>query len=213
MRNTICIVLAATWGCAAFASEIKVGVLPFADATATGGASLGDSMSRATQAEIVHSTQLEGRVIQLPAGLRADQLDSEKIVSLGRENHVDVVVLGTVLDARAEESGRSGSGPSIFGQSIGVGLHSTKATVTLQADIYDVASGKKLDSLRLTGTQSDKKISGSVYTSLGSVNTDSPSFQNSTLGKAMQKAIAEMVQHLTGESARITLAAAGTETK
>jgi len=178
------------------ASDMKVGVLPFADATATGGASVGESLSRATQAEIVHSTTLEGRVIVLPAGIRSDQLDSEKILILGRDNHVDLLVYATVLDAKAEDSNHRGSGPPIFGQSIGLGLNSTTAAVTLQADIYDVASGKKLSSSRLTGTQRDKKVSGDVYTSLGAVDTSSQTFQKSTLGKAMQKAIADMVKQI-----------------
>jgi len=178
------------------ATDLKVGVLPFSDATATGGASLGESLGRATQAEIVHATSLEGRVIVLPAGTRSDQLDSEKILALGRDNHVDLMVCGTVLDAKVEDSNHRGSGPSILGQSIGLGLNSSTATVTLQADIYDVASGKKLGSSRLTGTQSENKVSGNVYTSLGSVDTSSQTFQKSTLGKAMQKAIADMVKQV-----------------
>lgn len=201
MKSVISFFMAATL---LAASDMKVGVLPFADATATGGASLGESLGRATQAEIVHSTPLEGRVIVLPTGARADQLDSEKILAIARDNHVDLIVCGTVLDAKAEDSNHRGSGPAIFGQSIGLGLHSTTATVTLQADIYDVASGKKLNSSRLTGTQSDKKVSGNVYTSLGSVDTGSQAFQKSTLGKAMQKAIADMVKQVADIAGRQT---------
>ncbi|HXN49117.1 MAG TPA: CsgG/HfaB family protein [Bryobacteraceae bacterium] len=202
MKHIATFVMAVACAYAGAAPDVKVGVLPFADATASGGAALGESLSRATQAEIVHSTQLEGRVVPLPAGLRTDQLDSEKIVGLGRDNHVDLIVLGTVLDAHAEQSSHSGSGPSIFGQSIGAGLHATKATVTLQADVYDVASGKKLESLRLSGAQSDRKVSGNVYTSLGSVDTSSPAFQTSTLGKAMQKAIADLVKRLDADASK-----------
>ena len=206
MKPTTLLSILATITAPLWASAPTVGVLPFADATATGGSTLGESMSRTTQAEIVHSTQLEGRVILLQNGIRPDQLDSEKIVALGRDNHVDLIVLGTVLEARAEQAGHSGSGPSFFGQSIGVGFHSNKATVTLQADIYDVASGRKLDSLRLTRTQNDRKMSGSVFTSLGSVDTNSPSFQNSTLGKAMQKVIADLVRRLNEDASRATAA-------
>lgn len=184
------------------ASDIKVGVLPFADATASGGSGIGESLSRATQAELIHSTTLEGRVLALPAGTRSEQLDSEKILALGRENHVDLILLGTVLEAHAESSSHAGSGPSIFGQSIGAGLHSTNAIVTLQADLYDVASGRKLESVRITGTHSDRKISGNVSTSLGSLDTSSQAFQNSTLGKAMQEAIADMVKRLAAEAAK-----------
>jgi hypothetical protein len=186
---------------------IKVGILPYADATAAGQAGIGDSLSRLTQAEIVHSTQMEGRALQITSGLTPQQLDSEKIVALGKEQNVDMVVMGTVLDAHADESAQNTSPRSIFGQSINANLHSYKATVTLQADLYDVATGKKLDSFRVTQTQSDKKIGAGAATSLGTLNTASSALQNSTLGKALQKTIAQLVKRIDQEKTKTTPAA------
>jgi hypothetical protein len=182
---------------------VKVGVLPYADATAAGQASIGDSLSRLTQAEIVHSTQMEGRALQITSGLSPQQLDSEKILALGKEQNVDMVVMGTILDAHAEESAQNSSSRSIFGQSISANLHSYKATVTLQADIYDVATGKKLDSIRVTQTQSEKKVGAGAATSLGNLDTASSALQNSTLGKALQKTIAELVKRIDAEKTKI----------
>jgi len=203
MRAIVWTFLSAAACCVAQSAGAKIGVLPFSDATATGGANIGETLGRATQAEIVHSTRLEGRVILLPPGTKAEQLDSQKILALGHENNVDLIVFGTVLTAQVEQSNHSGSGPAIFGQSVGVGTHSTKATVTLQADLYDVAAGRKLDSLRFTDSQSDRKVSGNVMTTLGSMNTGGADFQNSTLGKALQKVIAEMVKRVEGEASKI----------
>src|SRR5215831_13980128 len=78
------------------ANQPKVGILPFSDATASGSLNLGETLSRLTQAEIVHSTQLEGRALTAPNALRPEQLDNEKILAAGKENNVDVVVMGTV---------------------------------------------------------------------------------------------------------------------
>ena len=197
-------VIAAAFCLSVAAQEIKVGVLPYADATATGQANLGDSLSRLTQAEIVHSTQLEGRALQITDGTTPQQLDSSKIIALGKEQNVDLVVMGTVLDAHADESAQSGSPHSIFGQSFSSGLHSYKATVTLQADLYDVAAGKKLDSVRITESQTDRKVSVSAATSLGNLDTGSPTFQNSTLGKALLKAIGALVKRIDVDKAKLT---------
>jgi Curli production assembly/transport component CsgG len=191
------------------AQEIKIGILPYSDATASGANAIGDTLSRLTQAEIVHSTHMEGRVVALPAGLKSEQLDGKKIVELGKADNLDLIVMGTLLQAQTEDSGQNGTGRSLFGQMIGGGLHSAKATVTLQADVYDVPSGKKLDSLRVSQTQSDKKISGNANTTLGSVNSSSSSFQNSTLGKALQKTIAELVKQLDNEKFKQTSRVAG----
>lgn len=183
----------------ATAQTIKLGVLPYSDATASGNANVGDTLSRLTQAEIVHSTQLEGRVILITDGTRPEQLDSAKILALGKAAGVDVVMMGTLLEAHAEESAQNGLSRSIFGQTFSGGLHSWKAAVTLQADLYDVATGQKLDSLRVSQTDAEKKIAGGAATTLGSMDTSTPAFQDSALGKALQKTIAELVRRIDAE--------------
>ncbi len=185
------------------AQGAKVGVLPYSDATASGGANIGDTLSRLTQAEIVHSTQLQGQVVLITNGLRPEQLDSGKIVALGKDAGVDLIVMGTLLEAHAEESEQNGASRSIFGQTISAGLHSWKAAVTLQADVYDVATGQKLDSLRVSQTQVEKKVTGSAATTLGSMDTSTPAFQNTTLGKALQKTIADLVKRIDAEKTKL----------
>lgn len=188
-------------------AQTKVGVLPYSDATASGGVNVGDTLSRLTQAEIVHSTQLQGQVILITDGTRPEQLDSNKIIALGKEANVDMVIMGTLLEAHAEESAQNGMSRSIFGQTLSGGLHSWKAAVTLQADIYSVATGQKLDSVRVSETQSDKKVTGGAVTTLGSMDTSTPAFQNSTLGKALQKTIADLVKRLDAEKSKATTTA------
>ena len=185
------------------AQTAKVGVLPFSDATASGGANIGDTLCRLTQAEIVHSTQLQGQVILITDGTRPEQLDSAKIITLGKDAGVDIVVMGTLLEAHAEESAQNGMSHSIFGQTFSGGLHSWKAAVTLQADIYSVATGQKLDSLRVSETQTDRKVTGGAVTTLGSMDTSTPAFQNSTLGKALQKTIADLVERIDTEKSKV----------
>jgi len=185
------------------AQTAKVGVLPFSDATASGGANIGDTLCRLTQAEIVHSTQLQGQVILITDGTRPEQLDSAKIITLGKDAGVDIVVMGTLLEAHAEESAQNGMSHSIFGQTFSGGLHSWKAAVTLQADIYSVATGQKLDSLRVSETQTDRKVTGGVVTTLGSMDTSTPAFQNSTVGKALQKTIADLVERIDTEKSKV----------
>jgi len=202
-RVVLAIVLASMWVANSAAQTLKVGVLPYADATASGQANIGDSLSRLTQTEIVHSTELDGRALQITNGLSPQQLDSEKVIALGKEQNVDVVVMGTVLDAHAEESAQTSSPRSIFGQSISANVHSYKATVTLQADLYDVSAGKKVDSIRLTVMQTDKKVGAGAATTLGNLDTSSTALQTSTLGKALQKAITDLVKQIDADKSKI----------
>ena len=185
-------------------AEIKVGVLPFSDATASGAINIGDTMSRLTQAEIVHTTQLQGRALLITSGLKPEQLDSEKILAIGKESNVDVVVMGTLLEAHMEESAQNSGTRALFGQAISANFHSWKATVTVQADIYEVATGKKIESFRTTQTQTDKKVGAGAITSIGTVDTGTPAFQASTLGKALQKAVADVVKRVDADKSKLT---------
>lgn len=186
-----------------FKYQYKIGVLPFVDNTSSGGQETGVAIGRAVQAELAHSTDLVGRVLKLEEGVNAEDVDSEKAVEVGRTRKVDVVLAGTVLDANSEESEKSASGPSIFGQSVAGSAHSMKATVSLQGDLYNVTTGKLIESIRVTANASDTKVGANVSTTLGDVSTGGASFNNSTIGKALHKAVADLVKRIAADQPKM----------
>jgi hypothetical protein len=184
-----------------FKYQFKIGVLPFVDNTGSGGDDLGPALSRAVQAEFTHSTDLEARVVALDEGVAATDVDDAKAVEMGRAHKVDVVLLGTVLEASSEQNSKSGSGPSFGGISLGGNANSMKATVTLQGDIYSTTTGKKIDSIRVTGNDSETKVGTDVSTDLGGLSSGGASFDNAPIGKALHKAVAELTKKIAaGES-------------
>ena len=183
--------------------QFKIGVLPFVDSTGTSGTNLANSVSQAVQAEIVHTTQLQGRVLTLDPGANPSSVDASKAVSIGQGQNVDVVVMGTVLEAHAESSSSSASLPSVRGFSLGGNKQTMKATVTLQADLYSTSNSQKIDSIRVTGEQSQTKIGADTYTDLGSLSTGGTSFDNSTIGKAFHKAVSDLVKKINSEQAQM----------
>ncbi len=184
-----------------FKYQFKVGVLPFMDGTG-GGEDTGVVVGRALQAELAHSTNLMGRVLKLKEGMSAEEIDSEKAVEFGKERRVDVVIVGTVLEASNEESESNIDGPSIFGQSAGVAGRSMKAVVTIQGDLFNVANGKQIGSFRATGKASDTKVGANVSTTLGELS-NSASSEKSPIGKALQKAVAELVKNIAATEAKM----------
>ena len=183
--------------------QFKVGLIPFIDNTMSGGAEVGVAVSRAVQAELTHSTDLIGRAIKLD-DVAPEDVDGEKAVQIGRARSVDVVLIGTVLDATAEQSDKNVQSPSILGQSVGGGSRSVKAAVTLQGDLYSVADGKLIESIRVTGRASETKLGADVYTTLGSVSTGGSSFQDSAIGKALTSAVAELVKRIAADQKKMT---------
>lgn len=176
-------------------STIKVGIVPFADATASGNRAAGADISRTMQAEMVHSTNLVPRVLALGGSATAEDLDADKAIALGRAQHVDLVFVGTVLEARSEESNKSGWIPAIKGQSGNVHIRRIKATVTLQGELYDVAGAQRIFSVRTTGNETNNAVGGTVNSRFGSWGNDSyGAFLESPLGKALQAALADMTK-------------------
>ena len=126
---------------------------------------------------------------------RADELDGEKAVALGRAQRVDLVFMGTVLEARSQESNKSGRLPFIKGQSGSISIRRVTATVTLQGELYDVATGQRLFSVRVTGENSNNAVGGTAYTTYGAWGNDGYlGFLDSPLGKALQTALADMTK-------------------
>jgi len=79
-----------------------------------------------------------------------------------------------------------------------------KATVTLQGDLYNVATGKKIESLRVTGKASETKVGADVSTSLGDLSSGGASFQNSPIGKALHNAVTDLVKRITADESKMT---------
>ena len=186
-----------------FKYQFKIGVLPFVDNTGSGGQDLSTALSRAVQAEIAHSTKLEGRVLKLDEGTNAEDVDSDKAIEIGRAHKVDAVLVGTVLEASTEHSDRSSSGPSIGGINLGGSTHSVKATVTLQGDLYNTTTGKQIDSFRVTGKDSKTKVGANVNTSLGGLSTGGSTFDNSPIGKALHEAVTDLVKKVSDEQSKL----------
>jgi hypothetical protein len=180
---------------AASDKAIKVGIFPFADATASGNRSVGADVGRTMASEVTHSTTLMPRMLAADGSIRAEDLDGEKAIAIGRDQKVDLVFIGTVLEARTEESNKSGWIPSIKGQSANISVRRVKATVTLQGELYDVASGQRIFSVRVTGNDSNNALGGTAYTRFGAWGNDNyRTFLDSPLGKALQAALADMTK-------------------
>src|SRR5580658_7265006 len=145
------------------AAQFTVGVLPFVDNTGA-GQDISSSVSRAVQAEIAHSSRLNGRVLSLDSGASPNNIDAQQAVTIGRAQGVDVVIVGTVLEATSSQSSGSTGLPSFGGISIGGSKQSVKAQVTLQADLYSTTTGQQIDSIRETGNASQTKIGADVST-------------------------------------------------
>jgi OOP family OmpA-OmpF porin len=117
---------------------------------------------------------------------------------------VDVVLIGTIVEADSQQSSSSASLPSFGGISLGGSKQNVKATVTLQADLYNTSNGQKIDSISQTGNASQSKVGSDVSTGLGSINTGGADFDNSAMGKAFHAAVSALVKQVNSEQGQMT---------
>jgi len=182
---------------------LTVGMLPFLDNTGSGGQDLSLALSRVVQTEIARSTDLQARVLQLDNGTNIAAIDANAAVAIGQAQNVRVIVIGTVLAATSEQSSKSANIPSIGGFHIGGSANSVKATVTLQAVLYNVSTGAKIDTVQATGTNSQTKVGTNISSSLGDLSTGGNGFDNSPIGKAFHSAVTDLVKKVAADEPKM----------
>ena len=88
----------------------KIGILPFDDAAGV-GPELGRQVAMFIRSELLKSKKLMPKFITYAPeegeeGETPGLLDVEKAIALGRDNEVDLVLIGTILEAEAESERR-----------------------------------------------------------------------------------------------------------
>jgi hypothetical protein len=87
--------------------------------------------------------------------------------------------------------------PKIKGQTVHVTLRSIEAKTELQGVLYDVATGERLFTTKVSGSHKDNSYAGRVWSSWGSWDVgDHAAFMASPMGQAFLKASREMVKQI-----------------
>lgn len=183
----------------------EIGVLPFADGTGSGNRDLPAALAAQVASKIAGTRGIRARVLALPHATEPQEVDEKEAIALGRSQGVDAVLVGSIVAATASKSSHQTGSFSIGGFSVGGNVHSVKADVTLQGSLYDVTSGRKLDTFRAVGQVSKTGVGAGVDTDLGSFSTDS-SFEDSPLGKALTSATAELAKRVSSDRAKLSYA-------
>jgi hypothetical protein len=177
----------------------KIGILPFEDATGA-GPELGQQVAMFIRAEMLKSKKIMPKFITYaPAegeeGEAPSLVDVEKALALGRDNEVDLVLIGTILAAEAESSDSSIGGISFKKATVGSSLRKVKATITIQGDLLSVAEGGLVESFEATGSKTDKMVGADLSTNWGDFSSGSDK-ANSPNAKALREAVAKLVKKI-----------------
>jgi curli biogenesis system outer membrane secretion channel CsgG len=182
-----------------FPQTKKIGLLPFDDAAGV-GPELGRQVAVYVRSELLKSKKLMPKFIAPAAEEGAETgepglIDVEKALELGRANQVDFVLIGTILEAEAEESDSSIGGISLSKASVGSTLRKVKATITIQGDLLSVADGTLVQSFEAKGDKTDARVGADLSTDWGDYASDSAS-ANTPNAKALREAVESLVKQI-----------------
>ena len=177
---------------------LEVGIVPFDVVSVEGaGGDVSQGMAKLTRIELVRNSRFRPRLLTVTDGAQSPQA-VEKISELGRLANVDVVLVGTVLDAGTSHSRRHANTGGVFGVGVGGSITRTSAHVSLHVELVDPASASVVGTFEVEGSASGTGVGADLSTALGSVNTGDAGENGSPMAKALREAAqriaAEMVK-------------------
>jgi curli biogenesis system outer membrane secretion channel CsgG len=173
---------------AAAAGPIRAGILPFDvvnidRATAQTGAAL----AKLVRIEMIKGHKLTPVLLTLPPG--AEQpVTPDAAAAAGKAETAAVVIVGTVIDGTVSYSSHGANTGLIHSLGVGGNISRTTAHVSLHVDLVDPAKGTIVDSFDVEGKASDTGVGMDLNTALGGVNSNSDSWMNTPMGKALSQA-------------------------
>lgn len=181
-------------------AQVTIGILPFPDLSGNSDlGQLGTVLPALMQTALANRDKLMPREIQPGAsapGAGPQVVNSTYAIQLGQYYGTNLVLAGSILSGQIETKQGSFNGGSLGGFQLGGSSNSQSATVTLQVDLIDVGRSKDLGTFRATGKDRETHIDPNVNSNYGNMNMQSTQFQNTSLGKATNRAIAELTRQV-----------------
>jgi len=175
------------------AQKLSVGIAPF-DVVSVEGASDEASMSMAklVRVEMIKAGRLQPQLLTPPPD-SPTPLPRDEAVKLGRAAKVDIVLVGTVLEAGTSSSSRGANTGGLLG-GIGVGARHERVTakVMLNIELVDPKSGDVADTFDVESSNSESGMGADLSTALGGLDSDSAVSETSPLSKALRDAAAKI---------------------
>jgi curli biogenesis system outer membrane secretion channel CsgG len=128
-------------------------------------------------------------------------LTPQRAAELGKSAGVDLILLGTVLEASSSRNNNRASTSrlgGIIGSSVGGSVTRTTAKISLHAELVESATGRSVDTFEVEASNPDTGVGADLWSTLGNFNLGDDGWQKTPMGKALREA----AQKLTTEVAK-----------
>ena len=203
-RSLLTIVVACTLALiqAQAADPPTIGIVPFDVSTVqgSGGADAGRVLGTLVRVEMLKNKQIRPQLIELPTGVRPP-LTPQRAAELGKSAGVDLMLLGTVLEASSSRNNNRASTSrlgGIIGSSVGGSVTRTTAKISLHAELVESATARSVETFEVEASNTDTGVGADLWSTLGNFNLGDDGWQKTPMGKALREA----AQKLTTEVAK-----------
>ncbi len=170
-------------------TPIKVAVIEFDDASYSGA---GSKIASFINLVLSRNPKLRVSYISLgdlyndPDNLGVNRIDRRALADFGMRKGYHIVISGMVVDSGVKHSNASVPVP---GWDAGVNVSSVSAYVAFEVVVVPAGNPGGGYNARYRGEESAADVGGWAWTDWGYVDVSSDSFQQSPMGKALQKAV------------------------
>lgn len=178
-----------------------VGILPFVDLS--GNPDLGQLSSilpALLQTSLANHGTLAPHQIQpgasAPGAGGPQVIATAYAVQLGQYYRTNLVLTGSIVSGQVVTKQGGFSGGNLGGFQLGGNSNSQTSTVTIQINLVDVGRGQSLGLFQATGKDRQTHIDPNANTNYGTMNMQSSQFQNSSLSKATNNAMADLTKQI-----------------
>lgn len=168
----------------------RIGLLPFDIANVGGGSyPAAQALAKLVRVEMITDTRVQPVLLDLPAGARLP-LSPAQLAALATEHDLDMIVVGTILEAETTRGSNRVSTRGLggrLGSSVGTSVTRTRAEVSMHVELASKA-GEVTHAFQVEGDNTDLGIGADIWTSLGSFDLGDADWDKSPMGKALREA-------------------------
>lgn len=179
----------------------SVGILPFTDLSRNPDlGQLSSILPALLQTSLANHGSLAPRQIQpgasAPGATGAQVVATAYAVQLGQYYRTNLVLTGSIVSGQVVTKQGGFSGGNLGGLQLGGNSNSQTSTVTIQINLVDVGRGQSMGMFQATGKDRQTHIDPNANANYGTMNMQSSQFQNSSLSKATNKAMADLTKQI-----------------
>jgi curli biogenesis system outer membrane secretion channel CsgG len=201
---SVCFLVAFSTLHSAAQNRVRIGLIPFDVTNVDGGTfTAANALAKLVRAQMITDKRTQPVLLELPAGAKLP-LSQQQLAALIAENDVELIVAGTVLEAKTTHGSNrvsTGGFGGAIGGAVGGSVTRTRAEVTMHVELVG-KDGDVHDTFPIEESNTDVGVGADIWTALGSFDAGDTGWEKSPMGKALREAAEKLASEVMKRKAK-----------